>query len=137
MSEILIFEDKNNDGYYWVEAFGNTEEEIEYWGKNEFRYVFDNGNLFCHQCKRSALYEDMTGYVDQLQDEENLADDELYVVTYYKCLKNYDLEQLVDFGLTKQEIIQNVLDQKYVEGADYVTMGKLFYHTKMYLDGKE
>lgn len=134
MSDILIFENKN--GYYWIEAFGNTKEEIE-WGKNEFRYVYDNGDLFYHQCKRSALYDDMTGYVDQLQDEEKLTDDELYVVTYYKYLDNWNLDQLVDFGLTKQEIIQNVLDQKYVEGADYVTMGKMFYHTKMYLEGKE
>lgn len=58
-------------------------------------------------------------------------------MTYYEYDGTDFLEQLVDFGLTKQEIIQNVLDQKYVEGADYVTMGKLFYHTKMYLDGKE
>ena len=130
----LIFE--NEHGYYWVEAYNNIEEEIEYWGKDKFRYVFDNGNLFFHQCKRSALYDDMTGYVDQLQDEKKLADDELYVVTYYKYDGTNFLEQLVDFGLTKQEIIQNVLDQKYVEGADYLTMGKLFYHTKKYLDSK-
>ena len=130
----LIFE--NEHGYYWVEAYNNIEEEIEYWGEDKFRYVFDNGNLFFHQCKRSGIYDDMTGYVDQLQDEEKLADDELYVVTYYKYDGTNFLEQLVDFGLTKKEIIKNVLDQKYVEGADYVTMGQLFYHTKMYLDGK-
>ena len=135
MSNIIIFEDDKR-GYFWYD-YDNIEEEIEAVGEDKFRYVFDNGNLFFHQCKRSALYDDMTGYVDQLQDEDKLADDELYVVTYYKFRGRYELEQLVDFGLTKQEIIQNVLDQKYVEGADYVTMGKLFYHTKMYLDGKE
>ena len=68
MSDILIFE--NEHGYYWVDAFDNIEEEIEYFGKDEFRYVFDNGGLFFHQCVRSALYDDMTGYVDQLQHEE-------------------------------------------------------------------
>lgn len=135
MSDILIFE--NKDGYFWVDTPDTIEEEIEAVGEDKFRYVFDNGGLFYHQCVRSGLYYDLTGYVDQLQDEENLADDELYVVTYYKYDGTDFLEQLVDFGLTKQEIIQNVLDQKYVEGADYVTMGKLFYHTKMYLDGKE
>ena len=135
MSEILIFED-NERGYFWSDTPDTIEEEIEAVGEDKFRYVFDNGGLFFHQCKRSALWDDMTGYVDQLQDEEELADDELYVVTYYKYDGTDFLEQLVDFGLTKQEIIQNVLDQKYVEGADYVTMGKLFYHTKMYLDGK-
>jgi len=136
MSDILIFE--NKDRYFWVDTPDTIEEEIEAVGEDKFRYVFDNGGLFYHQCKRSGIYEDMTGYVDQLQDEEKLADDELYVVTYYRLEDNCCmLDQLVDFGLTKQEIIQNVLDQKYVEGADYVTMGKLFYHTKMYLDGKE
>lgn len=135
MSEILIFED-DKCGYFWADTPDTIDEEIDAVGKNKFRYVFDNGSLFFHQCKRSALWDDMTGYVDQLQDEEELADDELYVVTYYKYDGTDFLEQLVDFGLTKQEIIQNVLDQKYVEGADYVTMGKLFYHTKMYLDRK-
>jgi len=134
MSDILIFEDKS--GYYWVDTPDTIEEEIEACGKDKFRYVFDNGDLFYHACNRSALYDDMTGYVDQLQDEEELADDELYVVTYYEYDGEYDLYNRVDFGLTKQEIIQNVLDQKYVEGADYVTMGKLFYYTKMYLEGK-
>lgn len=136
MTKILIFEKNDNSGYYWVDPYYNIEEEIEEWGKDKFRYIFDNRGLFCHQCERSALYDDMTGYVDQLQDEENLADDELYVVCYYKYHDTYELEQLVDFGLTKQEIIQNVLDQKYVEGADYCTMGKMFYHTKMYLQNR-
>lgn len=136
MSNIIIFEDDKR-GYFWVDTPDTIDEEIEAVGKDKFRYVFDNGGLFCHQCVRSALYDDMTGYVDKLQGEEKLADDELYVVTYYKYHNKYELEQLVDFGLTKREIIGNVLNQKYVEGADYVTMGKLFYHTKMYLDGKE
>ena len=35
------------------------------------------------------------------------------------------LEQLVDFGITKQQIIDNVIAQKYVEGADYFTMDQL------------
>lgn len=135
MSEILIFED-NERGYFWSDTPDTIGEEIESVGEDKFRYVFDNGGLFFHQCKRSALWDDMTGYVDQLQDEEELADDELYVVTYYEYDGTDFLEQLVDFGLTKQEIINNVKNQKYVEGADYVTMGKLFYHTKMYLDGK-
>ena len=85
---------------------------------------------------RHSRYHRRRNYVDQLQDEEELADDELYVVTYYKYDGECDLYNRVDFGLTKQEIIQNVKNQKYVEGADYVTMGKLFYHTKMYLEGK-
>ena len=135
MSDILIFEDDKR-GYFWVDAFDTIEEEILFVGEDKFRYVFDNDGLFYHQCKRSALHDDMTGYVDQLQDEEELADDELYVVTYYEHDGKYDLRNRVDFGLTKQEIIQNVLDQKYVEGADYVTMGKMFYYTKMYLEGK-
>ena len=135
MSEILIFEDGKR-GYFWSDTLDTIEEEIKCVGEDKFRYVFDNGNLFFHQCKRSALHDDMTGYVDQLQHEEELADDELYVVTYYEYDGTSFLNQLVDFGLTKQEIIQNVLDQKYVEGADYVTIGNLLYHTKMYLESK-
>lgn len=135
MSEILIFED-NKYGYFWVDTIDTIEEEIEAVGKDKFRYVFYNCGSFYHACNCSALWDDMTGYVDQLQDEEKLADDELYVVTYYEYDGKSDLNHFVDFGLTKQEIIQNVKNQKYVEGADYVTMGKLFYHTKMYLESK-
>lgn len=64
MSDILIFE--NKDGYFWVDTPDTIEEEIEAVGEDKFRYVFDNGGLFFHQCKRSALWDDMTGYVDQL-----------------------------------------------------------------------
>ena len=131
MSDIFILEGDN--GYFWVDY----PEAIEYYGEDKFRYMFDNGSLFSHQCKRSALYDDMTGYVDHLQNEEELADDELYVVVYYEYDSRWcDLKQLVDFGLTKQEIIRNVINQKYVEGADYCTLGQLFYHTKMYLESK-
>lgn len=87
------------------------------------------------QSIKSALYDDMTGYIDQLQKEEDLLDDELYVVCYYYFEVEYwGLSQKVDFGITKQEIIENVKNQKYREGAGYYTMGQMFYTTKMMME---
>lgn len=83
-----------------------------------------NDEVGYHQCKKSALYDDMEGYVDELQDEQNLPDGN-YIVTYFYFNDDCDLEQRVDFDISKSEIIQNVINQKYVEGADYFLMDKL------------
>ena len=77
-----------------------------------------------HECIKSALYDDMTKYVDIIQKENELPDNELFIVTYFKY-DGFGLEQLVDFGVTKQQIINNVIAQKYVEGANYFTTEQL------------
>ena len=73
-----------------------------------------------HSCERSALYDDMTGYVNEIQREEALPEGK-YIVTYY-WFDGQDLQQLADVGIMKAEIIQNVRNQKYREGADYFLM---------------
>ncbi len=78
-----------------------------------------------HECKHSKLWEDVTGIVDKLQEEDNLSEDKRYIVCYYEVDENYDLFQKVDWNITKQEIINNVLAQKYFEGADYYLMEEL------------
>lgn len=74
-----------------------------------------------HVCQHSAIWEDVTGFVDGLQSEEELPNGK-YVVCYFYCNKDFDLEQLVDFDITKEQIIENVKNQKYFEGADYYLM---------------
>lgn len=104
----------NDENYYF---FDDPE-----WGvdveRNEVELVLDVGKeVSFHACNKSFLWDDMDGYVDKLQNEELLPDGE-YIVTYFaRC--DDDLVQLVDYGITKQEIVENVLAQKYVEGADY------------------
>lgn len=80
-----------------------------------------------HECKKSVLYDDMTGYIDEIQKENELPNDRLFIVSYFKDDGSHGsgLEQLVDFGITKQQIIDNVIAQKYVEGADYFTMEQI------------
>jgi len=70
-----------------------------------------------HACVHSAYWEDISGYVDRLQEEEKLPEGN-YIVTYY-IYDGQDLQQRAEIGVTKAQIIQNVLDQKYVEGAEY------------------
>lgn len=117
-----------NDGsYYWLDDMDGFEiKEAKYFAGGTYTGV--------HVCEKSLLYDDMTDYIDQLQEEESLAGDELYVVFYHWTDNPYDLYQKVDFGLTKQEIIENVKNQKYVEGADYYTMGQIFYETRMMME---
>lgn len=124
MNLIGIFE--HDWGYDWMDHM--TKGEMR-----EAKYFADDNNCAgYHRNVKSALYDDMTDYIDQLQDEENLVDGELYVVRYFEFEEcSYGLLQCVDFGLTKDEIIENVKNQKYVEGAIYFTMGQMFYTTRL------
>ena len=83
-----------------------------------------NSEVGYHSCERSAVYDDMTDYVDELQDEENLPN-ERFLVTYY-WWDGRNLIQLADVDISREEIIQNVLNQKYREGADYFLMREVF-----------
>lgn len=115
-------------GYYWLDCLDADEEKRAV-------YFCDADTNVYHKCFKSALYNDMTGYQDELQCEDDLSDNELYVVTYFKYLSDVcKLDQLVDFGITKQEIIDNVKAQKYVEGASYFTMGQMFYTTRKMME---
>lgn len=78
-----------------------------------------------HSCEKSGLYENMEGYIDKIQNENELPNGK-YIVTYFElCDDASGLEQLVDYGITKEQIIKNVNAQKYVEGADYFLMEQL------------
>lgn len=125
-----IFENKKNGNYWW-------EDWLEDEAMKQAKYFVDNDYYVgVHVCIKSALHDDMTGYVDMLQNERNLADDELYVVCYDYMDDDCSLWQCVDFGITKQEIIENVKSQKYIEGANYYTIGQMFYTTKEVMEGK-
>lgn len=124
--------DRKDGGYYWLDCMGE-------WEIAEAKYFVDEHNCAgYHKVVKSALYDDMDGYVDTLQHEEDLADGELYVVTYFEFEEcSFGLMQEVDFGITKQEIIENVNAQKYVEGASYHTMGQMFYTTRMMMEERQ
>lgn len=130
MSLVGIFELQNNpDVYVWADCFDKYELKTA-------KYLVDDSEAKQHhRCIKSALYHDMTGYVDEVQNENLLPDDELYVVTYYEFdAGSFSLLCQIDFGITKQEILENVEEQKYVEGASYYTMGQMFYTTRTMME---
>ena len=112
---------------YWLDSMDGEEMKDAKW------FLYEDNCVCPHYCAKSVLYDDMTGYVDTLQDEEECLDDgELYVVLYHQAiLENgrWNIDQLVDFGLTKVQIIENVKNQKYVEGATYFTIGQMYFAT--------
>lgn len=126
-----ILKNKNNE-LWWLEE-ATVSELMDY--KDNLLYVVDDDHSFgWHSCSKSALYDDMTGYEDLVQREDDLKDDEFYVVLYH----GVDSEGItfeVDFGVTKHDIIQNVLDNKYVEGAYYYTVGQMMKTTLDYQNG--
>ena len=113
---------KTNELYFFDYI---NEEELSDLRKYPYE-IYGSLNYDClhsfHTCKHSAIWEDVTGIIDKLQKEESLPDNKRYVVCYYEADKNYDLLQKVDWNITKQDIINNVLAQKYFEGADYYLM---------------
>lgn len=121
-----IFENMLTGDFYWLD--GLDDDEV----KNARFFADWHNSAGYHECNKSALYDNMTEYIDELQNEKYLADTELYVVTYNHAFIDggqWNLEGLVDFGVTKQEIIENVKNQRYVEGATYYTMGQMLYTT--------
>lgn len=123
-----IFCDKYSNDYFWIDCFDEYDDEFKTEGAKYF--VYSDCNCGYHVSEKSALYDDMDGFVDDVQCEEGLAYDELYVVTYFDFDDGNFLNQRVDFGITKSEIIRNVKAQKYIEGATYYTFGQMFYATR-------
>ena len=112
MTERMIVKGIKNNDYYFFDYPEDYEKE------DGIGYVDVDNEVGFHLCTKSALYDDMSGYVDELQNEKELPEGR-YIVTYYFFNSDCDLEQRVDFGISKNEIIHNVISQKYIEGADY------------------
>lgn len=128
MYHVGIFSD-GNDNFYWMDCTDECDMS-----KAEFYLDADNfagvhicvGSAYDNECK-----PDYSDSYDGLQNEMTLADGELYIVTYFKFIEeDWSLDNPVDFGLTKQEIIENVKNKRYAEGATYYTIGQMFYVTK-------
>lgn len=120
--ERAIIKSKDGKQYFF---YDDPEWGVDY-KKDEVEGILDiDEETGFHSCVKSALYDDMTGYVDKIQNENELPKG-AYIVTYFKlCDDGSGLEQLVDYGITKEQIIENVNAQRYVEGADYFLMEQL------------
>lgn len=112
---------KSEDGKQYF-FYDDPEWGVDY-KKTDVECILDiDEETGFHRCKKSALYEDMEGYIDEIQNENELPNGK-YIVTYFKlCDNGADLEQFVDYGITKEQIIENINAQRYVEGADYFLM---------------
>ena len=108
-----------NDEYYFFDDLEDYEID-----ENVIGYVEVEKQIGYHRCIKSELWDDTTGFIDIIQDELDLPD-VMYLVTYYVCDENYDLRQFVDVGIDKKEIITNIVNQKYREGAEYFRMNQL------------
>lgn len=120
--ERAIIKSKDGKRYFF---YDDPEWGVDY-KKDEVEGALDlDEEIGYHSCEKSALYDDMTGYVDEIQNENELPNGK-DIVTYFKLSDNgFDLEQLVDYGITKEQIIENINAQRYVEGADYFLMEQL------------
>lgn len=116
-------------------------------GKDEQDYWFYDGRI--SDVMSDVVYvvdEDVCIIHDPMEDgcrkdylretEMYLDDNELYVVLYdgddnYRS-KNHECN--VDMGVTKQEIIENVLSNTYIYGASYCTFGQMLKTTHDWLD---
>lgn len=110
-----VIEKVDNNYYFYDEP----EPDFDY--RNAIGIMPAYTDVGFHACNKSALYDNMTGYVDKIQNEESLPDRERYIVCYFEAEPNSGctLYQKVDYDISKSEIIANVIKQKYREGADY------------------
>ena len=85
-----------DDKYY----FFDYPEDYERFEDGVVGYVDINSQIDCHNVIKSAVWEDTTGYVDELQNEIDLPD-VTYLVTWYEIDDNCDLIQRAEFNLRK------------------------------------
>lgn len=83
-------------------------------------YVVDDSICSVHKALNG-------GKKDVLTDAEMYLDDNELFVVAYTTFDGY--LRKVDMGITKQEIISNVLANKYVNGAEYWTFGQMLKTT--------
>lgn len=122
-----ILENRTDGSLHYIGA--PFDDEME-----RAAYICDtDGAAGFHACRKSALYDDMTGYVDELQRERDLDSRELYVVTFDHFKPGYGLCGRVDFAVSRGEIIAAVKAQRYREGATYYTLGQVMKTTRDYL----
>lgn len=120
--ERAIIKSKNGKQYFF---YDDPEWDVDLKRTDVVGVVDIDKEIDAHMCIKSGLYENIDGYIDELQNETQLPDGK-YIVTYFKLCDNASgLEQLVDFGITKEQIINNVNAQKYIEGADYFLMDQI------------
>lgn len=124
-----IYESGTDGKLYWIDTLDDDE-------MSRALYLCDpNEAAGYHACRKSACYDDMTGYVDELQKEEAMDPRELYVVTYDEFTPGYGLSGAVDFAVSKDELITAVKEQRYREGATYYTLGQVMKTTRDYMRG--
>ena len=120
--ERAIIKSKNGKQYFF---YDDPEWDVDLKRTDVVGVVDIDKKIDAHMCIKSGLYENIDGYIDELQNKTQLPDGK-YIVTYFKLCDNASgLEQLVDFGITKEQIINNVNAQKYIEGADYFLMDQI------------
>lgn len=107
---------------------GNREPYKAYEGDIEHvsgitTYVTDSAY---HAGLHEGMGKDAGIYADSPQyDDRELDENELFVVKYYDAHGRIK----IDMGLTKEEIIDNVIDNKYCHGAEYWTFGNMLKTT--------
>jgi len=126
----VIALDEQNNVYFHIDAYGieGVKDDISYIKRAKLKLIgitSEDNSIGFHQCNKSKIWDEMTGYIDELQNENELPDNTLYVVNYYVAPDTETLENLTDYGITKEQIIENVKNQKYVEGASYYTMEQI------------
>jgi hypothetical protein len=107
---------KNRAGNFYFSDDGNVTDPVG--------YVYMEKESGFHECYKPSGNKTT---VDTIQDEYLLPDG-VYIVTYYSEENvSGPLYQKVDWGISKQEIINSVFAQRYKYGADYFPIEALTY----------
>ncbi|MCM1236684.1 MAG: hypothetical protein NC489_41940 [Ruminococcus flavefaciens] len=124
MAEVAIIRSDDREEYYFFDepVWGEDLERDEVYGVLQLEDAVGT-----HECLHSCMYDGMDWYADEVQDEGMLPERGLYIVTYFRAdpFGQNQLEQLVDFGITKKDILRNIRQQRYREGARYFLMEQL------------
>lgn len=129
MEQYILF-DKTNKEFFWCDDPYLLKD-------NSFIHITtakENDYIEIHECKMSVLWDNYEPtFKDTVQNEESLPDDIKYIVNYYKATEDKSLLKETDIGITKTEIIENIKNQKYREGAFYYQANLLLQTNPEYM----
>lgn len=122
---------KVNNNYYFWDGRDDADFYDAYPDAEIIGYVpYDRskGHMYHESWAREDLNQ--KGQKDHIREYDYKIPEGKYVVCYYEDLES--CYQKVDYNITKEDIIRNILDQKYKDGANYYLMEELERENKKY-----
>ncbi len=120
----ILFKASNNEYYFW-----DGRDDADFYDAYPDAEII--GYVPCNRSK-DMFHEQCLERKDHIREFDYKIPEGKYIVCYCEDPYGSMVYQKVDYNITKEDIIRNILDQKYKGGADYYLMEELEKENKKY-----